>query len=139
MLSRIIEARRFADLQRQTQPAITPPSTSWIAPVVQPAVSDLGNERFHRFSIIEIGGNRFGFAFATSFELTPACGQFVLLAPDKDDGAPTATNWRAVASPMPLDPAGEREGLAIDAAATASRVRTLAYGLRRGIRASIFR
>jgi len=43
VLSRIFGARRFADLQRQTRPAITPPSTSWIAPVVQLALSDKRN------------------------------------------------------------------------------------------------
>jgi len=43
VISRIFGARRFADLQRQTRPAITPPSTSWIAPVVQLALSDKRN------------------------------------------------------------------------------------------------
>ena len=43
VLFRIFGARRFADLQRQTRPAITPPSTSWIAPVVQLALSDKRN------------------------------------------------------------------------------------------------
>jgi hypothetical protein len=43
VLSRIFGARRFADLQRRTRPAITPPSTSWNAPVVQLALSDRRN------------------------------------------------------------------------------------------------
>jgi hypothetical protein len=55
---------------------MTPPSTSWIAPVVQPALSDNRNIRSDRFDA----------AFAAAFERGFACGEFRLVASDEKDG-----------------------------------------------------
>jgi hypothetical protein len=74
---------------------------------------DLGNERFHRFGIVEIRSNGFDFAFAASFKLTLACSQFVLLACDKDDGAAIGNQQARGREPHTARPANDvAQGLA---------------------------